>query len=161
MARSSHACLVLMGKVFIVYIMASMKGGTVYTGVTGNPAGRIWQHKNHVDPRSFTARHKVTRLVWYEVHETAISAIQREKRIKDWLRPWKDRLIEENNRPGGTCRMSCGLSGACPRCHPTHGVIPAQAGIHAVNAPSAGCRGKPRTGFTRGLAKCGQCRTSF
>jgi putative endonuclease len=97
MVLRSHACLCAMGKVFIVYIMASMKGGTVYTGVTGNPAGRIWQHKNHVDPRSFTARHKVTRLVWYEVHETAISAIQREKRIKDWLRPWKDRLIEEKN----------------------------------------------------------------
>lgn len=86
-----------MGKVFIVYIMASMKGGTLYTGVTGNPAGRIWQHKNHVDPKSFTARHKVTRLVWYEVHEDPITAIQREKRIKDWHRPWKDRLIEEKN----------------------------------------------------------------
>ena len=86
-----------MGKVFIVYIMASMKGGTVYTGVTGNPAGRIWQHKHHVDPGSFTARHKVTRLVWYEVHQTAISAITREKRIKDWQREWKDRLIEERN----------------------------------------------------------------
>ncbi|MGB3338348.1 MAG: GIY-YIG nuclease family protein [Devosia sp.] len=51
-----------MGKVVIVYIMASMKGGTLYTGVTGNPAGRIWQHKNHVDPKSFTARYKVERL---------------------------------------------------------------------------------------------------
>ena len=86
-----------MGKVFIVYIMASMKGGTLYTGVTGNPAGRVWQHKNHVDPKSFTARYKVERLVWYEVHEDPMSAIQREKRIKDWHRDWKDRLIEEKN----------------------------------------------------------------
>ena len=63
-------------------IMASMKGGTVYTGVTGNLAGRIWQLKTHADPGSFTARYKVERLVWYEVHETAMSAIQREKRIR-------------------------------------------------------------------------------
>jgi len=86
-----------MGKLYIVYILTSMKGGTLYTGVTGNPAGRIWQHKNHVDPKSFTARHNVRRLVWYEVHEDPEAAIVREKRIKDWLRPWKDRLIEEKN----------------------------------------------------------------
>jgi putative endonuclease len=86
-----------MGKVFIVYMLASMKGGTVYTGVSGNPAGRIWQHKNHVDPKGFTARHKVTRLVWYEVHEDAMAAIQREKRIKEWQRTWKVRLIKETN----------------------------------------------------------------
>lgn len=46
---------------------------------------------------SFTARHKVERLVWYEVHEDPMSAIQREKRIKDWQRAWKVRLIEEKN----------------------------------------------------------------
>lgn len=74
-----------------------MKGGTLHTGVSGNPVGRIWQHKTHVDPKSFTARHKVEWLVWYEVHEDPISAIQREKRIKDWQRAWKVRLIEENN----------------------------------------------------------------
>ena len=86
-----------MGKVFIVYIMASMKGGTLYTGVSGNPAGRIWQHKNHVDPKSFTAQYRVERLVWYEVHEDPTAAIQREKRIKQWQRAWKMRLIEEMN----------------------------------------------------------------
>ena len=86
-----------MGKVFIVYIMASMKGGTLYTGVTGNPAGRIWQHQNHIDPKSFTARYKVERLVWYEVYGDPAAAIQREKRIKEWRRTWKIRLIEERN----------------------------------------------------------------
>ena len=80
-----------------VYIMANKRNGTLYTGVTANPAGRIWQHKNHVDPKSFTARYKADRLVWYEVHEDAISAIQCEKRIKDWKRDWKKRLIAEMN----------------------------------------------------------------
>ena len=86
-----------MGKLFIVYIMASMKNGTLYTGVTGDPAGRMWQHKTHAFPKSFTAKYKVERLVWYEVHEDPLEAIQREKRIKDWKRDWKIRLIEETN----------------------------------------------------------------
>jgi len=86
-----------MGKIFIVYMMASMKNGTLYTGVTSNPVGRIWQHKSHAFPQSFTARHKVERLVWYEVHEDPLAAIQREKRIKEWQREWKIRLITEMN----------------------------------------------------------------
>ncbi len=86
-----------MGKTYLVYIMANRKHGAIYTGVTGSPAGRIWQHKNHVFEGSFTDRYDCDRLVWYEVHETPISAITREKRIKDWQRAWKDRLIEAMN----------------------------------------------------------------
>jgi predicted GIY-YIG superfamily endonuclease len=33
-----------MGKVFIVYIMASRKNGTLYVGVSGDPEGRIIEH---------------------------------------------------------------------------------------------------------------------
>jgi putative endonuclease len=86
-----------MSRIYIVYILASMKNGTLYTGVTGNPAGRIWQHKNKVFPKSFSAQYNVTRLVWYEVHEDPYQAITREKRIKDWKRAWKVRMIEEMN----------------------------------------------------------------
>ena len=86
-----------MPRTYIVYILASMKNGTLYTGVTGNPFGRMWQHKNQADPDSFTARHNVKRLVWYEVHDNPVTAIQREKHIKDWKRDWKKRLIEEMN----------------------------------------------------------------
>ena len=45
----------------------------------------------------FTKRYKVKQLVWYELHESMESAIMREKRIKDWKRPWKLELIESNN----------------------------------------------------------------
>ena len=86
-----------MGKTYLVYIMANRKHGALYTGVTGDPAARVWQHKNHVFKGSFTDRYDCDKLVWYEVREDPISAITREKRIKDWLRPWKDRLIEEMN----------------------------------------------------------------
>jgi len=36
-------------------------------------------------------------LVWYEVHESMESAIEREKRLKEWKRKWKLELIESSN----------------------------------------------------------------
>jgi len=36
-------------------------------------------------------------LVWYEVHTTVATAIQREKNIKHWSRDWKVQLIEKMN----------------------------------------------------------------
>ena len=47
----------------------------------------------------FTSRYGVHTLVWYEVHDTMLSAIAREKAIKEWKRDWRIRLIEEMN-PG-------------------------------------------------------------
>jgi len=35
-----------MSKQFYVYILASKRNGTLYTGVTSNLPQRIWQHKN-------------------------------------------------------------------------------------------------------------------
>jgi putative endonuclease len=79
-----------------VYILASQRNGTLYTGVTSNLVQRIWQHKNdQVD--GFTKRHQVHMLVWYEQHENMESAIVREKQIKEWKRQWKLDLIESSN----------------------------------------------------------------
>ncbi len=79
-----------------VYILASKRNGTLYAGVTSNLIKRIWEHKNNqVD--GFTSRYKVHTLVWYEVHETMESAIQREKAIKFWKRAWKIKTIEQLN----------------------------------------------------------------
>ncbi|MEN6622124.1 MAG: hypothetical protein ABFD50_11305 [Smithella sp.] len=36
-------------------------------------------------------------LVWYEYHETMISAIETEKKIKRWERQWKIDMIEKVN----------------------------------------------------------------
>ncbi|TDG12787.1 GIY-YIG nuclease family protein [Seongchinamella unica] len=79
-----------------VYILASRRNGTLYTGVTGNLPRRVWLHANNV-VEGFSSRHKTHRLVWYECHETMESAILREKRIKKWERRWKLALIEEVN----------------------------------------------------------------
>ena len=79
-----------------VYILASRRNGTLYVGVTSDLIGRIWQHKNHV-VEGFTKRYAVTLLVWYEMHESMSSAIEREKELKKWRRAWKLALIEEQN----------------------------------------------------------------
>lgn len=81
----------------IVYIMASKRNGTLYIGVTMNLVGRVWQHKNHVQPDSFTAQYNVDKLVWYELFASMPEAIAREKAMKKWRREWKIRLIEEQN----------------------------------------------------------------
>ncbi len=85
-----------MDKVFYVYVLASRRNGTLYVGVTSNLVQRTWQHKEGF-VSSFTKEHDVKKLVWYEQHETAESAITREKQIKKWNRVWKVELIEAAN----------------------------------------------------------------
>ena len=79
-----------------VYILASKKNGTLYTGVTSNLVQRIWQHKNN-QVAGFTEKYSVHVLVYFEQHQEMSSAILREKQIKKWRRNWKIQLIEENN----------------------------------------------------------------
>lgn len=79
-----------------VYLLASKRNGTLYVGVTSNLPQRVWQHRNHL-VEGFTRRYGVDRLVWFELHETMLSAIAREKAIKDWRRAWKLELIEKQN----------------------------------------------------------------
>jgi len=79
-----------------VYILASSRNGTLYTGVTSDLIKRTWQHRKHLMD-GFTKRYGVARLVWYELHVTMETAIRREKCIKKWNRAWKVRLIDETN----------------------------------------------------------------
>lgn len=79
-----------------VYILASERNGTLYTGVTSDLVRRVWQHKTDA-VAGFTSRHGIHQLVWYELHDTMESAIQRETQIKKWNRAWRIRLIEEKN----------------------------------------------------------------
>ena len=78
-----------------VYILASKKNGTLYTGVTSNLIQRVWQHKNDLT-EGFTKKYQVHLLVWYEVHESMESAISKEKQIS-WKRDWKINTIEKEN----------------------------------------------------------------
>ena len=83
-------------KEYYVYIVASKRNGTLYTGVTSDLARRIWQHKTG-ETKGFTSKYKVDQLVYYEIHSDIAEAIRREKNIKAWKRDWKLQLIEKNN----------------------------------------------------------------
>jgi len=76
--------------------MASRRNGTLYIGMSSNLVQRVWQHKNNL-VEGFTEKYNVKNLVYYEVHDSAESAINREKQLKKWRRKWKLRLIEEQN----------------------------------------------------------------
>jgi putative endonuclease len=80
----------------VVYILTSERNGTLYVGVTSDLVKRVWEHKNNL-VEGFTKRYSVHHLVWYELHENMNSAIEQEKKMKEWKRGWKIRLIEENN----------------------------------------------------------------
>ena len=85
-----------MDKTSYVYILASHRNGTFYTGVTSDIVLRISQHRNGVFP-GFTHDHRITALVWYEALPNVETAIAREKSIKRWRRSWKMALVEGMN----------------------------------------------------------------
>jgi putative endonuclease len=79
-----------------VYILASRKHGTLYTGVMSNLEQRVHQHREG-SSGGFTSKHGVGRLVWYRDYSDIRDAIDDEKRIKKWRRKWKLELIEGMN----------------------------------------------------------------
>ena len=79
-----------------VYILASNRNGTLYTGVTSDLIKRVYEHK-HDFVAGFTQKYHVHSLVWYELHSSMYAAIQREKAIKEWKRAWKLIAIEKMN----------------------------------------------------------------
>ncbi|MBR5355253.1 MAG: GIY-YIG nuclease family protein [Alphaproteobacteria bacterium] len=82
---------------YYVYIMASAKNGTLYTGITNDIARRSFEHKIHLNKKSFSARYNINKLVYVEVFENPEYAIMREKQIKSWNRKKKIELIESVN----------------------------------------------------------------
>jgi putative endonuclease len=79
-----------------VYILASRRNGTLYTGVTSDLIKRVFEHKSDL-VAGFTRRYGIHTLVWFELHASMDSAIAREKSIKRWKRRWKLELIEQKN----------------------------------------------------------------
>ncbi len=79
-----------------VYIVTNQRNGTLYLGVTSNLIQRIYEHREgNVD--GFAKKYGCRLLVFYELHETMISAISREKQIKSGSRKKKLALIEAMN----------------------------------------------------------------
>ena len=68
-------------KTMYVYIIASKRNGTIYSGVTNNLVRRIYEHRNELI-EGFSKRYHIHMLVYYEIYENALTAIEREKKIK-------------------------------------------------------------------------------
>jgi putative endonuclease len=79
-----------------VYMMSDKPRGVIYTGVTSDLQGRVWEHRNEVR-EGFTSRYNAKLLVWFELHPNIVLAIRREKSLKRYLRDWKIKLIEGLN----------------------------------------------------------------
>ncbi|MFC2063581.1 GIY-YIG nuclease family protein [Chloroflexota bacterium] len=86
-----------MQKRFYVYIMTNKYNRVLYTGVTHDIAGRIWQHKQG-EIEGFTKRYRLHKLVHFEEFAYVEDAILREKKIKGWLRARKIALVESGNQ---------------------------------------------------------------
>lgn len=79
-----------------IYIMANMRNGTIYTGVTSDLMRRVYEHKHGSQP-GFSKKYGCTKLVYYEQCNDMIAAIEREKQIKAGSRKKKLALIEAIN----------------------------------------------------------------
>lgn len=81
---------------YFVYILASKRNGTVYTGITNDLLRRVDEHKKDL-VKGFTKKYGVHMLVYFEQCDDYDTALQREKQIKEWKREWKLELIEKVN----------------------------------------------------------------
>ena len=82
-------------ELFYVYILSN-RSRTLYIGVTNDIEKRIAQQKAGEIP-GFTSLYGVDRLVYIEEYASITDAIEREKKLKGWLRARKLALIEATN----------------------------------------------------------------
>jgi putative endonuclease len=80
---------------YFVYVVTN-RSKTLYVGVTNNLMRRVREQKTGIGS-GFTAKYKLDRLVYFERFEDVRNAIEREKRIKGWLRIKKIALIVSVN----------------------------------------------------------------
>ncbi|MBU1110860.1 GIY-YIG nuclease family protein [Patescibacteria group bacterium] len=85
-----------MSRKYYTYILTNYTNSVLYTGVTNNLKRRVYEHKQKVN-KGFTKRYNVWKLVYYEIYNSPIEAIKREKQIKNLLRRKKIELIKAKN----------------------------------------------------------------
>ncbi len=79
------------------YMVTNKNNTVLYTGVTSELRGRVWKHKTKFFEKSFSAKYNCNNIVWYEVFDTIMEAIDREKQIKAGSRKKKLDLINNLN----------------------------------------------------------------
>lgn len=80
-----------------VYIMTNKNNTTLYVGVTNDLVRRVWEHKNNIFIKGFTAQYNLHKLVYFETYEDEAAAIEREKYLKKCYKKTKKDLITKNN----------------------------------------------------------------
>jgi putative endonuclease len=80
-----------------VYILTNAHHTVLYVGLTNNLARRLWEHRTKRNPKCFTAKYNIYKLVYYEGHQRIEKAIRKEKFIKVKTRAWKEELIIRMN----------------------------------------------------------------
>jgi len=83
--------------IYYIYILTKKAKTVFYTGVTNHLKIRLSQHKENVNPQSFTSKYNVHYLLYYEKFTWIQEAIAREKEIKGWRREKKLDLIKTLN----------------------------------------------------------------
>jgi len=81
---------------FFVYILSNFKRNVLYIGITRNLVKRVWEHREGL-VNGFSKLYKVHDLLYYEIFEDSLSAIEREKQLKRWSRKKKNALIAKIN----------------------------------------------------------------
>ena len=82
---------------YYVYILSNTFNTVIYVGVTRDLVRRVYEHKHNANPNSFTAKHSIHKLVYFESTSDVKAAIEREKQIKGWNRKRKNKLVESKN----------------------------------------------------------------
>lgn len=85
-----------MNKQAYIYILTNKSNEVLYIGVTSNLLKRIYEHKNKL-VEGFSYKYNLNKLVYYEIYDDIVTAIEREKQLKRWHREWKMNLIKEQN----------------------------------------------------------------
>ena len=80
-----------------IYILTNKNNSVLYVGVTSQLATRVHDHKSRKDPKAFTAKYNVDKLVYFESFVRIEEAIIREKQLKSGSREKKIKLIESLN----------------------------------------------------------------
>ena len=81
---------------YYIYFLTNWNNKVLYVGITNNLARRIEKHKSKTI-KGFTQKYNLNKLVYYEITNDVLSAIEREKKIKKWRREKKNKLVHSFN----------------------------------------------------------------